>query len=434
MDLQEKLHLSVGRNRKKIAIGIHDFDKVKPPFNYIAVSPEEFSFVPLGLDEKMNLKEIIEKHPKGIEYGYLIKDFEKYPLIIDSSGKVLSFPPIINGKLTQLTENTKNLFIDVTGIDLFTVINTLNLTVTALNEISKNNFSVNVNYPDGNIILPNLGFEKLSLKKSMVESVLGFNINDDDISDALKSMGYKTSIKKDSIDVKIPPFRIDIMHPVDVIEDIAKVYGFNKIERKKPDKFSMGLESDVEITKERIRKIMTGLGYIEVINLIFTSNKRNFEVFHIKEEKSQRIVNPVIEDQYIYRTWLIPMLLETLKNNKHRNLPQKIFELGEIYDKKETIHLGSVEISANASFTEIKGLVGKFFQSLSKQMNFFEGKNPFLIDGRQADLIIGSEKAGFFGELHPEIIEKFELGNPIIVFEIDVEKLFPNIFNNMLKF
>lgn len=434
MDLQEKLHLTVGRNRKKIAIGIHDLDRVRPPFKYAAYHPDAISFIPLGYDVKMNLNEILKNHPKGIEYGDLLKNFDKYPVITDADGNVLSFPPIINGRLTQLTEKTKNVFIDVTGIDLFTVINTLDLTVTALNELSNSNWSVNVIYPDGTMILPDLRYEKLAIKRKDIEGLLGINIDESDISNALESMGYKCSIKKYAIEVGIPPFRIDIMHPVDIIEDIAKAYGFNRIKKSLPEKFSIGIESNVEIAKERLRKIMVGFGYIEVINLTFTSPERNFSRFNLKNEKSMAMVNPVIEDQSIYRTWLIPMLMETLQNNRHRNLPQRIFEIGEVYDEKETIHIAGASISSSASFTEIKGLMGKFFQSIGMEMNIAEDNKPFLIEGRQAKVLVDNENAGFFGEMHPEIIERFELGNPVVVFEINIEKIFKDVFKGRLDF
>ncbi|MDP8012368.1 MAG: phenylalanine--tRNA ligase subunit beta [Thermoplasmata archaeon] len=434
MDLQEKLHLSLGRNRKKIAIGIHDLDKVLPPFRYAAEKPDRISFVPLGFDIEMNLLEIIKNHPKGIEYGDIIKNFETFPVILDSNNNVLSFPPIINGKLTQVTEKTKNIFIDVTGTDLFTVINALNITVTALNEISGNIESVNVIYPDGTMILPDLGYEKVKFNKDMIEDVIGIKLSDDEIHNSLKSMGYKSIIRKNVVEARVPPYRIDVMHPVDIIEDIVKVFGYNNIPRSRPNKFSMAEESNVEIVKERFRKIMIGFGYMEIINLIFTSKERNFYNFGISDEYSPKMVNPIIEDQYIYRTWLFPMLMETLRNNKHRDLPQKIFEIGEVFSKKETIHLACAEISSNASFTEIKGLVGKLFKSIGKELNFIDGKNPFLIDGRQADILINNEKAGFFGEVHPGIIEKFDLGNPVIAFEIDIEKLFQDIFNSRLNF
>ena len=134
MDIQEKLHFSIGKDRKKMAIGLHDFDKVNPPFVYKGVKPNEIKFVPLEKEEEMDLDEILEKHEKGIAYAHLLKDAELYPIILDKNGNVLSFPPIINGQLTALTEETRNIFIDVTGTDEQAVKSTLIIVATLLAE------------------------------------------------------------------------------------------------------------------------------------------------------------------------------------------------------------------------------------------------------------------------------------------------------------
>ena len=97
MEMQEKLHITIGRKRSKIAIGVHDLDKIAPPFRYKAVHPNEISFVPLAKTDEWDLKQILEKHEKGIDYAHLLKGKDKYPVILDSNDDVLSFPPIING-------------------------------------------------------------------------------------------------------------------------------------------------------------------------------------------------------------------------------------------------------------------------------------------------------------------------------------------------
>ncbi len=117
MDMQEKLHLTHGRNRMKVAIGIHDLDMVTPPFTYKAVDPDSVSFVPLDMDKELTLQKILAQHPKGRDYAWCLEGKKKYPLFCDAKGQVLSFPPIINGELTKLTERTKNLFLDLTGTD-----------------------------------------------------------------------------------------------------------------------------------------------------------------------------------------------------------------------------------------------------------------------------------------------------------------------------
>lgn len=134
MDMQEKLHLTHGRNRVKVAVGVHDLDKVKPPFTYKAVEPKSVSFVPLDMAEPLNLLQILQRHPKGRDYAFTLEEKDKYPLFVDSAGEVLSFPPIINGELTRLTQSSRNLFIEMTGTDQNALNKALNIVCTSLSD------------------------------------------------------------------------------------------------------------------------------------------------------------------------------------------------------------------------------------------------------------------------------------------------------------
>lgn len=434
MDMQEKLHLSIGRDRKKIAIGIHDFDRVLPPFTYRAVKGNDISFIPLGMQTPMTPEEILKLHPKGIEYSHILSGSNIYPIITDSGGNVLSFPPIINGTLTQIVEGTKNIFIDVTGIDLFTVINAVNILVSNFVELGGDIYSVNVNYPEFSISLPDLSREFMFVSFTSLHDLVGGIIPPAEVRKCLLSMGYTASRSGNGYRVGVPPYRIDIMHPVDVMEDIVKAYGYERIKLSPPGRFSMGGESYVEVVKERVRKIMVGMGYIEVVNLTFTSPARNFSRFGLQESYSPRITNPVVEDQNIYRSWIFPMLMETLENNRHRSLPQRIFEVGRVYRDFETLHLGAVSEESDSSFTKVKGTVERILTSLGKSWEIGETNYPFLIGGRQASVLVNGKMAGFFGEVHPSVIETFNLGNPVTMVEIYLDIIYPSIIEEKLKF
>ncbi|MVT12809.1 MAG: phenylalanine--tRNA ligase subunit beta, partial [Euryarchaeota archaeon] len=399
-----------------------------------AVGGSSISFVPLGMYSPMTPEEILRNHPKGVEYGHLLSHSSLYPIIIDSDGNVLSMPPIINGTLTQIREDTKNIFIDVTGNDLFTVINAVNLISSNLAELGGYLYRVLIDYGDYSLFLPDLGRERIYVSKRELKEMVGEDINANDVKNSLISMGYTVSKSGNGFNVGIPPYRLDIMHPVDVIEDIIKSYGYGNLRLSLPNKFSMGSEAYSEIIKERIRRIMVGLGYIEVVSLTFTSPERNFKRFGIDETYSPRITNPVVEDQTIYRTWLIPMLMETLENNRHRSLPQRIFEVGRVYRNGEGLDLGALSEESDASFTKVKGTVEKIINSLGQRLEIEEKNLPFLIQGRQSSIILNGKEVGFFGEVHPSIIEKYNLGNPITAFEIYLDVIYPDILNEKLKF
>ncbi|HJJ55501.1 MAG TPA: phenylalanine--tRNA ligase subunit beta, partial [Methanocorpusculum sp.] len=172
MGLQELLHISIGRNRKKVAIGVHDLDKIKGPFSYIAAD-RSTSFVPLDYDIPMTMDKILSEHPKGKKYSKLVEEYPLFPLIHDSNGNICSFPPIINGELTKVTDNTKNILLDVTGIEPNSVMMAVNIICTAMIEIGATIESVNI---DGNIT-PTLKPTTRIVSVSECNNLIGISIN-----------------------------------------------------------------------------------------------------------------------------------------------------------------------------------------------------------------------------------------------------------------
>ena len=184
MHLQDKLDQTNGRSRQKTSIGIYNLDLIKPPIEYTAVKPADVSFVPLGFTEKMGLDEILERHPKGIEYGHIVKKNPLYPMLFDSEGKVLSFPPIINSNdLGKITEESRNLLVEVTGTLHKTVLNTLNLVTLALIDRGGKAYSATINYPqkfnhiDGTVITPNFDNKRFALSVEDTNRLLGLKLN-----------------------------------------------------------------------------------------------------------------------------------------------------------------------------------------------------------------------------------------------------------------
>ncbi len=274
MDLQEKLHFGIGRNRKKVAIGVHNFDSIKPPFVYKGVDPDSVEFVPLGKIESMTLNEILKKHEKGIDYANLLDGFKKYPLIIDSSENVLSFPPIINGILTEVTPFTTNLFIDVTGNNLDSINYALNIITTSLAERGGTIFNILVKYDDLSYISPNLRPKKRELSINYVNKILGTSINTNEISNSLKKMGYDTEfLNDDKIQVLIPAWRFDILHEIDLVEDVSVGYGYDKFNIENPKSLTYGSLLKHYNLFNALRDIMIGLGYNEVTTFTLSNEK-----------------------------------------------------------------------------------------------------------------------------------------------------------------
>ncbi|GFO97571.1 phenylalanyl-trNA synthetase subunit beta [groundwater metagenome] len=415
MALQESLHWAVGRNRKKVSIGVHDLGKIKPPFRYIAQDPD-FKFTPLDFTEPMTMREILEKHPKGIKFAYILEKFEKYPLILDAENNVLSFPPIINGELTRVTEDTTDLFIEVTGLDPAVSV-ALNIVVASLAERGGRIESVSI---DGKMQTPQLKPEKMKLTSSEVEEHLGWKLGNDEIIHCLEKMRFGAKKMGDFIEVSVPSYRSDILHNWDLIEDIAIGYGFNNIKPQLPSTSTTGRAHPVSKLKDSLREIMVGLGYSQVMPFTLTSERVQFDI--MRREKAEGITHimyPISEDHTIVRPTILPNLLEILSINKHRELPQRIFEVGEVVlDCRTQQRFGAVAIHPQANFTEIQAAVDAVMRERHIEYEVAESNDPAFLDGRRADIICNGIKVGVFGEIHPEVISNFGREQPIIGFEM----------------
>ena len=425
MDLQEDLHWGLGRNRKKVSIGVHDLSNVTPPFRYMAVDPS-FEFVPLDYTEKMSMIEILEKHPKGTKFAHLVKDFDKYPIILDANDNVLSFPPIINGTLTSVTEKTTDLFIDVTGLGE-AVYTALNIVVTALAERGGQIEFVTVIRPDGReFVLPDLEPKSRFLTKAEVKALLGMELSLEEIVKQLKRMRFGAeAVDEETVEVSIPAYRADILHNYDLIEDIAKGYGYENIKVKIPETYTAGKAHPISLLRAPVNEIMVGFGYYEVMPFTLTSENINFE--NMRRPKTgdvTYVLHPISEDQTIIRTTLLPNLLEILSLNQHRELPQKIFEFGEVVSCEKTRqHVAAVSIHPQANFTEVYEVVDAFMREMMLSYEVKESEDPAFLEGRRADVYVNGKKLGVFGEVHPEVITNFALGYAVVGFELNLEDL-----------
>ncbi|PXF53077.1 MAG: phenylalanine--tRNA ligase subunit beta [Candidatus Methanophagaceae archaeon] len=438
MQLQEHLHRGIGRNRAKIAIGLHDLKKVKPPFKYLAVEPG-FAFIPLDYEEEMSLSEILARHPKGVAYGHILKGRAKYPLILDSTGNTLSFPPIINAELTRVTESTTDLFIDVTGMDMNVTI-ALNIVASALVERGGRIQSVLIHYPDGDKETPHLEPKKMVISMDDVNSLIGIELGEQECKRCCERMGLDAKVVPGGkIELMIPAYRYDIIHTRDIIEDIAIGYGYNRIKPENPTTSGsvIGEEHPVEERKSIIREIMTGLGYFEVITFILTSARKQFELMQRAEDEESgavKVASPISSEYTMLRCSILPNLLEILASNKHRDMPQRIFEVGPVISAKdfeEREHLASLSIHATANFAEVKSVVDAVLKELGydygdgdggveSKVEVVESADDAFLAGRRADIIINSEKRGVFGEIHPQVLLNFGLDYPVVGFELDV--------------
>lgn len=435
MLLQEHLHRGMGRNREKVSVGVHDLANVKPPFKYLAADPS-FSFVPLDYETEMSMTDILERHPKGIGFRYILEGKAKYPLILDSEGKTVSFPPIINAERTRVTESTTDIFIEVTGLNE-SVSRALDIIACALADRGGQIQSVKLRFPgDANSEpreTPNLATTTKEISLKEVNSLIGIDLSMADCKKCCARMGLGAEAKTDELlEVWIPAYRYDILHTWDIIEDIAIGYGYDRITPEIPGTMLIGEAHPIEVKNRMVREIMTGLGYFEVLTFTLTSERKQFELMQReKTEVAKRLghtispfvvelASPISSEQTMLRCSILPNLLDILSFNTHRDLPQRIFEVGPVvFSLKESYGLAGVSAHANANFAEVKSVVDAVLNELGlEDAAVVESQDGAFLDGRRADIVLENKLIGVFGELHPEVLTNFGLSYPVVGFEI----------------
>ena len=432
MDFQENLHWVIGRDRKKVAIGIHNADVVEGPFKYIATPKDSNAFVPLEKDTEMTPDEILTEHDKGKAYAHLIEDFDKYPLILDKDDNVLSMPPIINGELTKLKEDTKNIIVDVTGTDERAVNQALNIICSSFAEVGGQIKSMEVKYEDKTIKTPDLTPQEMSVHVDTANELIGgTNLNAEEIKELLLKARFDAEIIDDNeVKAIIPAYRVDILHEVDIVENIAVQYHINDVVAELPDMNTVAYENDWFKAESTIREVMVTLGFQEIMSLMLTNEEAHYEKMNQEEKPHVQVARPITIDRTMIRTSLMNSLMEFLEDNTHEDLPQKIFEIGDVLyldETKENKTASSKKLAAlvchsTANFTEIKSIVTSILANLGYSMEITDSENETFIKGRAADVTGEAQKGtikGFFGEVSPEVITNFTLEYPVIGFEIE---------------
>ena len=418
MGLQEALHWAIGRGRGKVAIGVHDLDTVTPPFYYQA-SPRDRAFVPLDFDEEMTLEEILDRHPKGVDYAHLVRDYDRFPLITDAEDHVLSFPPIINGERTKVTTATKNILLDCTGTNEKAVMTAVNNICTALADAGATIESVEVEGAP----MPSLAPAVRTVSVDECCRLLGISLTAEEMCAHLRAMRFGAEPEgQGKVRVSVPCYRADIMHDWDIFEDVGISYGFENFDSALPESFTIGKPHPVMVLLGGVREILAGLGFLEMMPFTLTNERVLYTAMQRDPNPGVlRLQRPISEEQTVMRTDILPMLVETLQNNHHRELPQRLFAIGDCVEEKETFQkVAMVSIHSDADFSEIYACADALMREMHIAYEVRESEDPAFIPGRRADIMVNGKKAGVFGELSPDVIQAFELEAPICAMECDL--------------
>ncbi|KAL8994796.1 MAG: hypothetical protein Q9169_005332 [Polycauliona sp. 2 TL-2023] len=462
--LQDKLHQNLARQRSLVAIGTHDLDTIEGPFTYEALPPEEISFVPLNQSRSMTAVELMDfyKNDRHLSrYLPIIRDSPVYPVIFDSKRTVCSMPPIINGNHSKITLNTKNVFVDMTATDPTKLEICLNILVSMFSQHLEEPFTVEPvkivsSHNHQSRETPDLTPRETQAEVSYINNCCGLALSPSEICSLLKRMSYTASPSRaspDLIDVQVPPTRADVLHQADIMEDVAIAYGFNKLPRSFPSE-SGTIAQPLMINKlsDIVRLEAAMAGWSEVMPLILCSHDENFAWLNRKDDgmTAVRLANPKTAEYQVVRTSLLPGLLKTIRENKHHNLPMKVFEVSDVAFKDMSLerksrnerHFAAAWYGKSSGFEIVHGLMDRVMLMLKSA--FVTGEeglrakgageaaywieevdDPTFFPGHAAAVHVrigGKDQViGVFGILHPTVLEKFELKYPVSTLEINIE-------------
>ena len=434
IQMQEKLHVTHGRKRRKVAIGLHNLKPIEWPVVY-TTKPPEFKFRPLGERFEKDLNWILGEMPKGKEYAWTVEGFDEYPMILDSKGMVCSMPPIINGEYTRIDEVTNEIFVDVTGTSLKAIQEVLNVICTTFADRGAEIYEVVNHYPDGSVLVtPNLEPWVMELDNEYVVKTLGLELTPEETAKELSNMGYDAEIGS-ILKVKVPSYRADIMHPIDLVEDVAIAYGYDKIEPEIPDLFSEAGEDQLEVFSRGLRNFLVGFGLIEVVTFMMSNEDKLFHRMNIPVEPIAVTSNPKMEAYDSLRNRLLPSVMEILSYNKHHPYPQNLYEIDDVVILDSSTETGAKSqrrlavtlCHARANFSEIKALMNSILENLELEAVIEEGGWDCFIEGRNYIAKLNGEPLCWAGEIKPEVLGNWELEIPVSALEMDVEVLFKAI-------
>jgi len=426
MNMQEDLHFGIGRKRKKSSIGLHDADKISFPLTYTATS-REHTFVPLNGNAEQTIDEILTNTEVGQNYGWVLENAKNVPIILDADQNTISFPPIINSALTTVTSNTKNILIEVTGIDKEAAEDMLSVVVSILQTAG---FEFNELKITGNKnSTPQLKDRTIVYDPKFTSEILGIDMSLSNMVTCMKKCRLDASVKGKKIACTIPRYRFDIFGPMDLVEEIALGYGIANIEPKLSPSTTIGQKNDITIKTELIRKTAVGLGFLEALNSSLTSKKILYDMTRRDPSEIISVLDSKSQEHTILRDSLLPGLLENLSKNIHESYPQKLFESGVIFSKGEPIHesisLAVIVAYKDTNYSELKAIMQSLLRTNFKiNSKTKTSKNHELfVEGRHADIFVNEKKIGEIGEINAEILETFRIRTSVAGFEIKLSGL-----------
>ncbi len=433
---QDKLAEIFGRKRSTVSIGIYELNQIVFPVDYRLADPASVSFTPLGMEEKLNLAEILERHPKGIAYGSIVKPFSKYPVLTDGMNRALSFPPIINSReIGEVKPKTRSVLIEVTGTDMRMTVLTLNILAASLYDRGADIEPVLVTYPyetelGKRVTFPYDTSGTFTVSLSRFSEGLGEKVSAEDAKKHLGSYGHMVKAGKGKITVTAPAFRDDIMHPMDLVEDYAISRGYQSFEPVLPQQSTVGALSRLELLSDTVRGYLVGSGFQEMMSNILCS-REELEYAMPAGEKLVEVDNVMSLAYSVLRNRVIPSLLNVEATSSKAFYPHRIFEVGEVavFDPENNmgsrtdLNLGAVISHPSVNFSEMHSHLDILLYYLGVEYRLEPAEHPLFLPGRCGKVVTAARELGLIGELRPDVLEIKQISMPCAAFEINLDTI-----------
>ena len=422
MTMQEDLHFGIGRKRKKSSIGIHDLDKISFPLIYTTTT-KNHKFIPLNSEKELSISEIIADTETGKDYGHLLGQSSQVPIILDTNQKTVSFPPIINAAVTTVTTKTKNLFVEVTGINKDDAEDMLSVVATILQSAG---FSLeHIQISGANNSSPKLKEKTMIVDPSLINQTLGLNLNTSKIISSLKKSRLNAISKGKNIVCTIPAYRFDIFGPMDLVEEVALGYGIQNFEPTMSPSQTIGHTNPISLQLKSLNQIIIGLGFLEALNSSLSSKRVLYDMTNRDSKKIISVLDSKSQEHTILRDSILPGLVENLSRNIHESYPQKMFETGSVFNLhdpiSEKINLAVISAHKDANFTEIKSVLQTALKiGFGIQIQTKTTVDSTFEDGHCANIIFNGNIIGIIGEIDSKIIENYKIRVPVVGFEISL--------------
>ncbi len=431
---QDKLSEIFGRKRSTVSIGIYELNRIKFPVDYRLVEPASISFTPLGMEERLTLAEILERHPKGIEYGGIVRSFLRYPVLTDAESRVLSFPPIINSReIGEVKPQTRDVLVEVTGTDLRMTALTLNILAASLYDRGADIGGVRVSYPydtglGRRITFPSDTSGKFTVPLSQFSSGLGEEVSLSDLKKRLSSYGLTVRTGRGTVSIIAPPYRDDIMHPVDLAEDYAISRGYDSFEPVMPRQSTVGSLSSLELLSDTVREHLVGSGFQEIMSNILCS-REELDYAMPEGERLVEVDNVMSLAYSVLRNRIIPSLLNVETASSKAFYPHRIFEAGEVatFDASKNmgsrtdLNLGALISHPAANFSEMHSSLDMLFYYLGLDYKLEPFDHPLYMQGRCGRILSSGAELGLIGEVRPDVLELKQISMPCAAFEINLD-------------